>query len=137
MSTKTGWAYLTSDKDSKDFKLVEYGKIEKVSEPEIPYPESYIVWAHQIFVEIEKLYDRIQPDVLVIEETASNSKSAYSQKILEWIHFLVAKNLVMDNTKAVYLMTEQWRRETGCLMYKEESKQNKEVKKYYRDWENF
>ena len=69
-------------------------------------------------------------NVLVIEETASGSKSIYSQKILEWIHFCVAKRIEASNMKAVYMMTEAWRRETGCLMSKEESKHNKEVKKY-------
>lgn len=128
MSTKTGWAFLLSD--GKTFTLEKYGKIEKTKEPDIPYPDSYLVWAHQILKDIEKVYDEVKPDVLIIEETAGGSKSAYSQKILEWIHFLVAKNLVMGHTRAVYLLTEQWRRETGCLMSKDESKHNKDVKKY-------
>lgn len=128
MSTKTGWSCLESD--GKDFKLVEYGKIDKTSEPEGQYPGNFVEWANNIFVEISKIIATIRPDVLVIEETASGSKSIYSQKILEWIHYLVARRIKYDNIKAVYLLTEQWRRETGCLMSKEESKHNKTVKTY-------
>lgn len=128
MSTKTGWSCLESD--GKDFKLVEYGKIDKTSEPEGQYPGNFVEWAENIFLEIQKVIMTFRPDVLVIEETASGSKSIYSQKILEWIHFLVANHIKMRHYKAVYLLTEQWRRETGCLMSKEESKHNKTVKTY-------
>jgi hypothetical protein len=128
ISSKTGWSLLSSD--GKDCTLLDYGKLSKFKEPDIAYPNSYIIWAEQIFSEINTLWLRNTPDVMIIEETSGGSKSAYSQKILEWVHFLVAKNLVMGHTKAVYLLTEQWRRETGCLMSKEESKHNKEVKKF-------
>lgn len=128
ISTKTGWSLLISD--GKTFTLEKYGKLTKFEEPELAYPDSYIIWAEKIFNEIHVLWLQNVPDVLVIEETASGSKSAYSQKILEWIHFLVAKNLVMGHTKAVYLLTEQWRRETGCSMSKEEKVKNKSVRDY-------
>jgi|ERR1700677_2373893 len=128
MSTKTGWALMVSD--GKDCTLLEYGKIEKTSEPEGMYPANFVEWAEDIHESIRDLIRDHAPDVLVIEETASGSKSIYSQKILEWIHFLLANHIKKSNIKAVYLLTEQWRRETGCLMSKEESKHNKEVKKY-------
>lgn len=128
MSTKTGWSLLVSD--GKDFKLEDHGKIDKTTEPEGMYPVNFVEWAGEIFSSINVLIAKHSPDVLVIEETASGSKSIYSQKILEWIHFLLANYIKETNMKAVYLMTEQWRRETGCLMSKEESKHNKDVKKY-------
>lgn len=128
MSTKTGWALLVSS--DSGIELVEYGKILKTSEPLGMYPGNYIVWANQIFGEILSLIERLKPDVLIIEETASGSKNVYSQKILEWIHFLVAKFIKESNIESVYMLTEQWRRETGCQMTKEESKRNKEVRGY-------
>ena len=128
MSTKTGWCLLVSD--GKDFTLEANGQIDKTTEPEGQYPANFIDWATNVYVDICKLIATFKPDVLVIEETASGSKSIYSQKILEWIHFLVANHIKMMQYKAVYLMTEQWRRETGCLMSKDESKHNKDVKKY-------
>jgi hypothetical protein len=128
VSTKTGWSLL--DSDGKDFTLIEYGKIDKTSEPDGQYPANFVQWASDIFFHINLLIEKHKPNVLVIEETASGSKSIYSQKILEWIHFLLANYIKECSMKAVYLMTEQWRRETGCLMSKEESKHNKQVKTY-------
>ena len=40
---------------------------------------------------ILELINQFAPDILVIEETCAGSKNVYSQKILEWTHFLVAK----------------------------------------------
>lgn len=128
ISTKTGWSLIESD--GKDFNLLDYGKIDKTSEPDGQYPVNFVEWAESIYESILSLISLQKPNVLVIEETSSGSKSIYSQKILEWIHFLVANHIKMEQYKAVYLLTEQWRRETGCLMSKEESKHNKEVKKY-------
>lgn len=129
ISTKTGYALLVSEQDS--FDLEAYGQVPALHVPvEVPYPVSYVDWAYKCFSEIVRLIDRFTPDVLVIEETAGGSKSAYSQKILEFIHFLVAKLIKETGIKAVYVMTEEWRRKTGCLMTKSESKHNKEVKKY-------
>lgn len=128
MSTKTGWALLVSEKEG--ITLEAYGQIPQMPEPAGQYPGNFIVWAYTLYGKIVELVDQHAPDVLVIEETASGSKSIYSQKILEWLHFLVAKMIKDYNMKAIYLMTEQWRRETGCQMSKEEKKKNKEVRQY-------
>lgn len=128
ISSKTGWALLISDSSGID--LEAYGQVPQISEPPGAYPGNYVDWAYKCFKEIVQLIDKYAPDVLVIEETAAGSKSIHSQKILEYIHFLVAKFVRDSNIKAVYIMTEQWRRETGCQMTKEESKHNKQVKAY-------
>lgn len=122
ISTKTGWALLVSDDQS--YTLEAWGHIKKTSEPEGKYPGTYVDWAYQCFGELVRLIDTHHPDVLVIEETASGSQNIFSQKILEYIHFLVARLIRDTGIKAVYLMTEEWRRLTGCLMTKEEKKQN-------------
>lgn len=128
ISTKTGWALIVSEDNS--YELECHGQVPKMAEPEGSYPSNYVEWAIACFHKILELIDRLAPDVLVIEETASGSKNLYSQKILEYIHFLVAKFVLETKIKAVYLMTEQWRRETGCLMTLEEKKHNKQVKQY-------
>lgn len=128
MSTKTGWALIISEKDG--YTLEEYGQIAQIPEPPGQYPSNFIDWAYALYGKIVELVDRLAPDVLVIEETASGSKNIYSQKILEWLHFLVAKMIKECHIEATYLLTEQWRRETGCVMSKEEKKKNKEVRAY-------
>ena len=126
MSSKTGWAfYLSSD---IDFTLEEYGQIPKSSEPLESYPGSYVTWAYLVFSDILALIEKFTPQVLVIEETAGGSKSAYSQKILEFIHFLMARYIKETGIKAVYLQTETWRRIVGCKMTKNEKDQNKKIK---------
>lgn len=128
ISSKTGWSLLTIS--SKGFDLEAYGKIDKISEPEIGYPASYVVWAQQCFDKILELIDLYHPSTLVIEETSGGSKSNYSQKILEFIHYLVAKYIMESGIKCVYVMSEQWRREVGCKMTKQESEHNKSVSDY-------
>lgn len=128
MSTKTGWAFCESTQSG--IVLIENGQIPKISEPAGKYPENYVDWAHMVFTKILELINRFNPDVLVIEETAAGSKNSFSQKILEFIHFLLASHIKTYKMKAVYYLTEQWRRETGCQMSKEESKRNKEVREY-------
>jgi hypothetical protein len=128
ISTKTGWCVTTSSDEG--IGLEAYGQIPKVECPNLRYPDSFIEWAYVCYLEIEKLFDFYAPDVLVIEETAANSKSSHSQKILEFIHFLVAKLIRETGIKCVYLMTGEWRKEASSQMNPSEKKHNKEVAKY-------
>lgn len=128
MSSKTGWACIDSSVDG--MKLIEYGMIAKSSEPEGKYPANYVDWAYQVFRNIHELIERFKPDMLVIEETVAGSKQVYSQKILEWIHFLVASYIKSSNIEAVYQLTGTWRAEVGCVMTNEEKKKNKAVREY-------
>lgn len=134
MSSKTGWALVVSTDQGPI--LEESGIIEKSSEPSGKYPANFVDWAYQVFAEIFRLIQRLNPDVLVIEETVAGSKQVYSQKILEWIHFLVAKYIKESYIEAVYLLTGTWRSEVGCIMTKEEKKRNKEVREYKKKVES-
>lgn len=131
MSTKTGYASVVSGPEG--LFLEAYGTIPQIHTPDGAYPESFVDWANAVYSKIYELIDRFAPDVLVIEETAAGSKAIYTQKILEWIHFLVAKFIKETKIKVVYLMTEQWRRETGCQMDKAEKKRNKSVREYKKE----
>jgi hypothetical protein len=126
VSSKTGWASMTSTFEG--IELEAYGTLPQIHEPTGQYPHNYIDWAYACFMQIEELIDRFAPDTLVIEETVAGSKSVYSQKFLEWVHFLLAKFIKETNIRAIYLLTGTWRSEVGCKMTKEESKHNKAVK---------
>jgi YD repeat-containing protein len=130
MSTKTGWASMVSTKDG--IELEAYGTLPQIHEEQVPgkYPVKYVEWAKMCFAQIEELIEQHAPDTLVIEETVAGSKAVYTQKILEWIHYLVAKFIKETNINAIYLLTGQWRSEVGCKMTKEESKHNKKVTAY-------
>lgn len=128
ISTKTGWALIVSAE--KGMKLEAHGQIKQISEPDGIYPENFVNWAYLCYEQLANLIEEFHPDVLVIEETSSGSKSIYSQKILEWTHFLMARFIKETGINRLYLMTEQWRREVGCIMTKEEKKHNKAVSDY-------
>jgi len=128
ISTKTGFALVVSSEDS--IVPESYGQIPKVEMPEGPYPVAFVDWAQTCYSQIKNLVDNLSPDILVIEETASNSKTSHSQKILEFIHFLVAKLIKDTKIRNVYLMTGEWRSIIGAKMTKEESLHNKAIKKY-------
>jgi hypothetical protein len=130
ISTKTGHCLLIS---GSDLFLESHGQLAPIHMPDGLYPGSFIDWAYLVYKEILEVIDSTYPDVLVIEETSSGSKSVYSQKILEYIHFLVASFIKETGIKAVYIMSEQWRRETGCKMSKAESKHNKDVRDYKKN----
>ena len=113
--------------------LEAYGTIPAIHTPIGAYPGSFVDWAYLCFGEISRLIDQYAPEVLVIEETVAGSKGVYTQKILEFIHFLLARFIRDTGIKAVYLLTGEWRSVVGCKMTKEESKHNKTVKKYKED----
>lgn len=133
LSSKTGWAIIVS-KDS-GIELEEFGVIQKTSEPPGQYPSNFVEWAYQIFGEIDALINKFKPDILVIEETVAGSKAVYSQKILEYSHFLLAQKIKESGIEAVYLLTGQWRAETQCIMSSEEKKKNKAVRDYKKSIE--
>jgi hypothetical protein len=128
VSTKTGWGFIVSD--GKTFDLQAWGQIPQIHQPDGVYPVNFVEWSRACFEKIEELIELYQPDVLVIEETSAGSKAIYTQKILEYIHFNIAWYISKYPIKVVYFLTEQWRRDTGCKMTKEESKHNKDVSKY-------
>lgn len=129
MSSKTGWSLQTSSDEG--IYLEAYGIIPKTSEPEGAYPVNYLVWAYTVLLEIVELFNEHTPTVLVIEETASGSKNNFDQKILEWIHFLVARLIRETQIKSHYFMTEEWRRAVGCNKMSDSDKlKNKEVRNY-------
>ena len=90
MSTKTGWSSVVSTVDGVE--LEEYGTIPAIHQPKGEYPGVFVDWAELVFTKIDELVKRFKPDVLVIEETCAGSKGVYTQKILEFSHFLLAKN---------------------------------------------
>jgi Holliday junction resolvasome RuvABC endonuclease subunit len=128
ISTKTGYALIISGDGGME--LRDYGTIPQIHLPEGEYPGNFVDWSTSCFYEIEKLIGSLNPEVLVIEETSKGSKNAMSQKVLEYIHYNLAQYIKNTGIRSVYIMTEQWRREIGCQMNKEEKKRNKESRTY-------
>ena len=128
MSTKTGWAFMLSG--DVDYTLIASGQIAPIHEPFGAYPGNYVLWAYQVFDSVLQIIEQFTPEVLVIEETVAGSKSVYSQKILEFCHFLLGRFIKETGIRSRYFLTGEWRSVVGCVMTKEEKLRNKEVKAY-------
>ena len=125
LSTKTGWSFVLMSEEG--MKLMDYGTIPQIPKPNEPYPGSFVSWAYLVFDAILELINKFQPSMLVIEETSKGSKNAM---ILEYSHFLLAKYIKESHIGTTYILTEEWRREIGCVMTKAEKLRNKEVRQY-------
>jgi rRNA-processing protein FCF1 len=108
MSTKTGWALF-----NESAQPVRFGKIiNETKWDSLEYPKNFIQISEEMATEISKL---ITPDVtdVVIEEinkTSSRFGSRFSQKLLDFIHFAVAKKLLDLPVKIHYINTSDWRK---------------------------
>lgn len=128
LSTKTGYSLLVLS--GNEMVLEAYGQLDKVSCPdEEPYPGSYVTWAYKCFEKIEELIEWLKPDVLIIEEV-TRSKNALTQKILDYLHFLVSKLIQETGIRNIWYQTGEWRKEVGSYMNKSEKKQNEYVRDY-------
>ena len=131
LSTKTGYSLLISS--DQGVSLEAYGQVDKIQCPdEEPYPGSYVTWAYKCYEKVEELIELFKPDVLVVEEV-TKSKNPFSQKILDYLHFLVAKFIQETGIKNIFLQTGEWRKEVGSYMNEAEKRRNKEVRKYKKE----
>lgn len=126
LSTKTGYAIFDADK------LVEYDVVQnnRTVHEYGSYPYSYMAAAVEVAINVQLIVKLHRPDVVVIEET-NGSKSRYTQKILEFIHLAVLRELqelrMLGNV--VYINTSDWRKAVGGHLSKEDKKLNAKVSK--------
>lgn len=117
----TKWGTLFPDKTVSDFGL---------------YPMNYVLCAEH---HIQRLYDQViypfllevaedrwAPVEVVIEETNA-SRSAYSQKQLEFLHFCLIKKLAECNIAPKYVRTGVWRSLVNARQSNEEKRLNAKI----------
>jgi len=131
ISTKTGYCVL--EIDNEKYNLIESGTIKQQEKPKLDYPDDYLMWGNNCANDIINIIKKHNPDHLVIEETSKGSKNNFSQKILEFIHYLVGKYIVENKIPRTYYFTEQWRRICGCVMNDAEKAQGKSVRTQRKD----
>jgi 6-pyruvoyl-tetrahydropterin synthase len=126
LSTKTGWAVLEAE---APYALVDYGRI-VVSKGDMSklykYPLNYLYTAEAIANEIFSKVAVYLPVTIVFEET-NTSRSRYTQKVLEYIHFACIS--LMRHENLVYVNTSDWRRSTDVFLSKEDKKNNGKLSK--------
>jgi len=121
LSTKPGYAIF------EDGVLKEYDTLfldRNVAEFGI-YPFSFLKCAESVAERLfNEVIDQMNFDKIVIEETTAG-RNNYSQKILEFIHFEVIRQLNKKEYKSVaYVRTGVWRKLTGANQNDEEKKHN-------------
>lgn len=143
ISTRAGWAVIEphpvvvgpEQKLTHDVQmdLVAYGAAQNADKVSAygPYPWSYLRAADALVGELSKVLYVYRPDVVVIEET-NGSRSRYTQKILEFLHYhtleLMQEYIAESNPKyppqVVYLNTSDWRRTLGLALTREQKNLN-------------
>lgn len=118
ISTKTGWSLFEGDQ------LVSFGLITK-TKPLFSdygeYPNNFIKVATDVVEQMVELVKLHKPEIIVIEETNKTGRfgSRHSQKILEFLHCLLVKDLYDPKTpwsawagqcQVYYINTSDWRK---------------------------
>lgn len=121
LSTKPGWAYFV-DGELKAYDTLFLNK--EVSDFGV-YPFGFVECAKFVVKRLfEEVMEKYEFDQIVIEETTAG-RNNYSQKILEFIHFLVVSTLRLQGVhKIAYIRTGIWRRITGANQNAEEKAHN-------------
>jgi Holliday junction resolvasome RuvABC endonuclease subunit len=134
VSTKTGYAILKQDKATQEIILIDHGckqLVKKIAEYG-EYPWSYLYASRDLVVQLTELVARINPDVVVVEET-NKGQNRYSQKILEFLHNTLLVSLDKYRQGALtppvfYLSTSEWRKVLDQRLSKQDKINNKLVK---------
>ncbi|NBT57364.1 hypothetical protein EBT16_01125 [bacterium] len=93
------------------------------------YPFCYVNAALEIQSHVISLVQLHKPDVIVIEET-NLGRNRYSQKMLEFIHCVVAQWLSVNfSGRTVYISSSVWRQKLGLQMTKDDKKRNSNINK--------
>lgn len=121
ISTSTGWALLDKGTLSGAGTIKNTKKLDEFGS----YPFNYINATRSISDAIYRKILSLDPDMIVIEET-NGSKSRYTQKILEFLHFAILSvlNQPILADKVVYVNTSDWRKALGAHLSAADKKQN-------------
>lgn len=121
ISTKTGYAIFDDEKllDCgliKSQKPSHYKADAKTCKDFSPdYPKDYIETCCAIGAECLELVQDQNPAVVFIEHT-EKGKARLSQRLIEWINFVVACNLINNGFIVRYLFVSDWRTVTKCYL---------------------
>lgn len=125
VSSKTGFAHFI------DGKLMAWGTIfpDKTTKDFGLYPGNFVSWAkyitNRLFTEVVSKYWDLETH-LVLEDT-NTSKSALSQKSLEYLHFCINERFLAMGAEVFYVRSGEWRKFTESKMSKEEKALNAKI----------
>lgn len=128
VSTKTGWASFLDGKYEKSGSLpqVKVSDFNVNKDPQLApqYPFNIVRGAEEVANRIVALWSEFDRIDLVVIENTNKGKNRHTQRLLEWIHLTLLRNLP---TPAVYMDTSQWRSAVQLWMTKDDRKNNRDV----------
>jgi hypothetical protein len=131
LSSHTGWAMFVGG----ECRAAGTFEVEKKVSDFGPYPGNYIKFADQYVAELVDHLMKVggglglhlqSVDAVVLEETTA-SKSNYSQKLLEYLHYALLKRLLLWDRPIAYVRTGVWRAVVGAHQTKEERNLNAKI----------
>lgn len=132
VSTKTGWAVY------KNGELIEYGTLfpDKTHNDFGSYPINYLLLCRYLSKQLMLLFeslvqkhsDNFSQEVVVVIEETNASKQNYSQKKLEYLHYLVNSELLVRGITAKYIRDGEWKRLTGARQNADEKRLNAKIR---------
>lgn len=135
VSTKTGYC-VSSFSRSTIPTILEYGvftddervKISDFCNFDRKSVFSIIESGQLLCSKVLSLIQKYDVDKVVIEQTNHLSKNRFSQKVLEWYHLQLILCLDKASLFPYFIDTSSWRSISGCIMNKQDRKNNKLVK---------
>lgn len=129
ISTNTGYAIF------QDTTLIKYGifskkvrdyKADVKTYKDFPdcYPNNFLITVDAITSMCMKIIDANNIDMVIIEHT-EKGKQRLSQRLLEWIHLAIVKELKRRNTPFKYILVSDWRMVVKCYL------------KYWPKWQDW
>ncbi len=138
VSTKAGFCVLDYDDSSGSVQveLQSQGLIRLPKPSDFKqdlYPWCYLKSAAAAADQLVELILRVQPSVIVVEET-NLAKARYTQKLLEFLHYALIQKIGEKFTAGIiacpvfYLSSMVWRQKLGLVMTKADKGNNKQLK---------
>jgi hypothetical protein len=127
LSTKPGWAAFNSAGDLIDYDTVFPDKgVNDFGE----YPINYVRFADAVVQGLVQKLSQVGEELgefeVIIEET-NKGKNPYSQKILEFLHYSLVKELDSRGILPKYIRTGVWRKITGSNLNADEKRLNQKI----------
>jgi len=134
ISTNTGYAIFEKDE------LINYGvftrkvenyKADVKTYKDFPesYPQNFIVTCEEITQQCIRIIQEHNVDMVIIEHP-EKGKQRLSQRLLEWTHLILVKELIKNNIPFKYILVSDWRSAVKCYIkyWPDHQEWNKQVK---------
>lgn len=131
VSTKTGWSKFVDGElaDSGQLKPVKVEDFNVNKDPQLSpaYPLNIADAAELVVKRIIDLVEADDPFDFVVIENTNKGRNRHTQRLLEFIHYVLIRYLSAWGVPFGYMDSSEWRRIVGLKLTKEDKKNNRDV----------